>query len=211
MNLKDIKLEYNREELNRENLLKNPYEQVNKWFNEAISQGVSYPNAASLATVCVNSIPSVRTILIKDINLGGVTFFTNYNSRKARDIQTNQTVSLLLFWKELDRQIRITGKVTKTSKETSQHYFSTRSRESQVSALASNQSDVTTKEKLEDELERINKLYSENEKIPCPENWGGFNISFEEVEVWQGRPNRLHDRFKYEQENNEWLIRRLAP
>jgi pyridoxamine 5'-phosphate oxidase len=210
MDLKDIKLEYNREELNIESISKTPFPQISKWFSQALKAEITYANAATLATISNNNIPSARIVLIKDIKENGITFFTNYESDKAQNISNNNNVTILLFWKELDRQIRITGKAVKVSNEESQKYFSSRPKDSQVSAVASKQSQEVTKIDLYEAVDRINLEYKDKDII-CPNNWGGFLISYNEVEIWQGRPNRLHDRFLYRNINNVWKISRLAP
>jgi pyridoxamine 5'-phosphate oxidase len=210
MDLKNIKLEYIREELDIKDLAPTPLEQVKKWFEEAIKAEISYPNAASLATISKDNIPSNRIVLIKEINENGVQFFTDYTSSKGQDLDTNPIASILLFWKELDRQIRITGKVSKTSREVSQAYFAKRPKESQISATASMQSKSIDKEKLQSEVKNLQDEFK-NKDVECPSRWGGFHIELNEVEIWQGRPNRLHDRFLYKFIDNDWKIDRLSP
>lgn len=211
MNLEDIKLEYIREELNIEQLEKDPLDQFQKWMNQAIKTEISYPNAVTMTTVSEDNIPSSRIVLTKDISDKGITIYTDYHSDKGRDIEYNKNVSLLYFWKELDRQIRITGKASKTTREESQRYFHSRPKESQISAFISSQSKETTKEELY--MRKANALNEfSNKEVPCPEQWGGYLISIEKIEFWQGRPNRLHDRFVYTKEDNSnWKITRLQP
>jgi len=210
MKLKDIKLEYVREELNTEDLKANPYDQLHDWMNDVIQAEITYPNAATLSTVSADHIPSSRTVLIKDYHELGITFFSDYTSAKAMDINSNKNVSLLFFWKELDRQIRINGQVSKIDPMKSENYWNSRPKESQISAMASNQSSIISKEEL---YEHVNQLNSEfkNKTIPCPPNWGGYLVSIDSAEFWQGRPNRLHDRFKYTKHKSSWQIQRLAP
>jgi pyridoxamine 5'-phosphate oxidase len=210
MDLKDIKLEYNREELNLDNLATTPFEQINKWFSQALKAEISYANAATLSTVSKNQIPSSRIVLIKEIKSSGITFFTNFESDKSQDISSNSTVSLLFFWKELDRQIRITGKASKVSREESKEYFASRPKDSQISALASHQSKPVSKESLYSKVSDLSTEYTDK-IVPCPENWGGYLVSYEEIEIWQGRPNRLHDRFCYKSNGGSWKISRLSP
>lgn len=217
MDLKDIKLEYIREELNQKDLNSDPVKQLKKWFQEALNLEISYPNAATLATVNSQNIPSVRIVLVKDITPSGLQFFTDYTSKKGLDMEKNSNVSLLFFWKELDRQVRITGEVTKLSLEESHEYFYSRPRESQISALASHQSSIISKKELNEEVLRLKNLY-EGKKVEFPKTWGGYSISGSSFEFWQGRPNRLHDRFQYSIQpgsaNNgkvEWKIDRLSP
>ena len=210
MKLKDIKLEYIREELKTSDLSLTPHEQFHIWMDEAIKAEVSYPNAASLSTVSKDYIPSSRTILIKDYNENGVTFFSDYTSHKAMEINENPNASLLLFWKEFDRQIRITGTINKCDPLISESYWNSRPKESQISALASNQSSEISKEELE---RRVSEMTIEfkDQYIERPITWGGYQLSFDKVEFWQGRPNRLHDRFLYESKNDSWEIKRLSP
>jgi len=208
MNLKDIQLEYHHKELKIEDLAKNPNEQASKWMQEMIDSKITYPNAATLATANKDGIPASRVVLIKDISSSGLTFYTNYESAKAQEIKDNQIVSLSFFWKEADRQIRITASATKTSYEDSNEYFLSRSHASQINAIASPQSKKISKEDLENKVKAAEKS---DEKIKCPSFWGGYLLEIISAEFWQGRPNRLHDRFLYEKENNKWQISRLAP
>ena len=208
MNLKDIQLEYHHKELKLEDLAQNPNEQVSKWVQEMIDSNITYPNAATLATVSKKGIPASRVVLIKDISSRGLVFYTNYESAKAQEIKDNQIVSLSFFWKEADRQIRITAKATKTSYENSNEYFLSRSHASQINAIASPQSQKISKEDLEKKVKLAQESY---EEIKCPPFWGGYLLEIISAEFWQGRPNRLHDRFLYEKEKDVWQISRLAP
>jgi pyridoxamine 5'-phosphate oxidase len=210
MDLKDIKLEYIREELNQKDLNKDPIQQIQKWFKEAQISEISYPNAVTLATVNKHGVPSTRIVLVKEITNNGIIFFTDYASQKGIDLKSNNNVSILFFWKELDRQIRISGLATKISKEDSKEYFYSRSRDSQISALASNQSSTVSKEELVSRVKSINKEF-EGKEIKFPETWGGYIVSYNSFEFWQGRPNRLHDRFQYEKKAKDWNIQRLSP
>ena len=210
MDLKEIKLEYVRDELNLDDLNKNPYIQLKNWLDQAIKLEVSYPNAVSISTVNKENIPSTRIVLIKNVSDNGLVFFTDYDSQKGLDIESNNNVSILFFWKELDRQIRLTGKAYKTSRADSEEYFNSRARESQINAYASNQSKTTTKKLLYTSVENITKKFK-NKEIECPTNWGGYNVTIEAIEFWQGRPNRLHDRFKYSKSKSGWDIKRLCP
>ena len=209
MDLKKIKLEYVRDELNVKDLAYDPLVQFRKWFQEAINCEISYPNAATLSTVDKDHFPQSRVILIKEVNDQGIVFFTNYESAKAQQLSANNKAGLNIFWKELDRQIRVTGRVSKISAMESQAYFYSRPRESQISAIASPQSKSISKEELVKEIERIKKKYPD--KLPMPKNWGGFILRPIKMEFWQGRPNRLHDRFLYEPSSGGHKITRLAP
>jgi pyridoxamine 5'-phosphate oxidase len=210
MDLKDIKLEYIREELNQDDLNKEPVLQLQKWLKEAQKSEISYPNAVTLATVNSSGVPLTRIVLIKEITENGIHIFTDYSSQKGIDIQKNNNVSILFFWKELDRQIRVTGKATKLTLEESKEYFYSRPRESQISALASSQSSVVKKKELLESVETLTKNL-EGKKVEYPETWGGYTVSYDSFEFWQGRPNRLHDRFQYEKQDTNWKIDRLSP
>ena len=211
MDLKKIKLEYNRAELKKEDLAGHPFEQIQKWFKQAEEAQIEYLNAASIATVSREGIPSNRIILIKEITKEGAILFTDYESHKGADLAANSYTALCIFWKELDRQIRIIGKAEKISEEASTKYFHSRPKESQVSAYLSHQSHPVTKEELEEKQAKLLKEY-ENKEVPRPKRWGGYLVKFETVEIWQGRPNRLHDRFEYQIDaNNNWSITRLSP
>ena len=209
MDLKHIKLEYEREELERKNLTSSPFEMIQKWFDDAKKAEITYLNAANLATVNTKGVPSNRIILIKEMTEEGAIFFTDYSSDKAHHIETNPVASLCLFWKELDRQIRITGRAYKIPRDESEAYFHSRPKASQLSAYISSQSSVVDDHYLTQELTKATEAFKDK-VVPCPEDWGGFIVKYEEVEFWQGRPNRLHDRFVYKFENN-WKIERLSP
>lgn len=211
MNLGDLRMQYTMQDLRRKDLLDNPVEQFQKWLTEAQKASIIEPNAMVLATCNAKGIPSSRTVLLKHFDEQGLIFFTNYLSRKAQEIQENPYVAITFLWKELERQVLIQGKVEKTSRAISEEYFSKRPRQSQLGAAASQQSQVVPNRKcLEDEYNRLDKLF-EKQTIPCPKNWGGFLIKPSSYEFWQGRPNRLHDRFRYSLSNNQWIIERLSP
>lgn len=210
MDLKDIKLEYIREELNIEQLSQSPGEQLEKWMQDAIDTEISYPNAVTLSTIDKDGFPNARIVLAKDIQKDGLVFFTDYTSSKALELIKSRKVSVLFFWKELDRQIRIQGEATKVDPEESEEYFLSRPYESQISALASNQSSVINKEELVTRVEKLKEQYPKG-NVPYPANWGGYKVSIEKAEFWQGRPNRLHDRFAYNPKDNGHSIERLSP
>lgn len=211
MNLNDIRQEYLQDELTISSLQNEPIKQLNKWFNQALKSEISYVNSASLATVDQNGVPSNRIILIKDITEDGVTFFTDYRSDKAQAIEFNPNVCINIFWKEFDRQVRMVGKAKRISFEENQKYFQSRPKESQISATASIQSAQTTKEDLYHAVELLTSEYQLKDVLPCPQTWGGYEVTLTEFEFWQGRPNRLHDRFKYIKDGDSWIIKRVGP
>lgn len=210
MDLKSLPLEYHRSELKIEDLNKNPLTQMQEWMEYALKNNITYFHAANLATVCEQGWPSNRIVLIKEVNAIGPIFFTNYASRKGQELASNNRVAISLFWKELDRQVNLIGRTSKLSTYDSEEYFHSRPRASQISALASHQSHEVSKEELEAKVQEIEKKYL-NSEIPFPANWGGYQVSVEQIEFWQGRPNRLHDRFLYRKQNGEWKVDRLAP
>jgi pyridoxamine 5'-phosphate oxidase len=209
LDLKKIGAQYERVALNESDLPNNPIELLNQWFNKAIDAKIPYANAATISTIGSDGHPASRVILVKEIKNEKIIFFTNYNSAKAKDIEHSPKVSLNIYWKELDRQIRIKGEAKKISAKDSKIYFHSRPYESQVSAIISNQSSATTLEELETLTQDLKNKYPEA-PLPYPDYWGGYAISISEIEFWQGRPNRLHDRFLYNQTPN-WQKHRLAP
>lgn len=209
LDLKHIGAQYERVALDEKNLPYNPVELLTEWFSKAVDAKIPYANAATISTINEKGSPESRVILIKEIKEGQIIFFTNYNSDKAKAISKNNKVGINIYWKELDRQIRINGTADKIPPKESEAYFQSRPYESQISATISNQSSVVTR----DELERLTdelKLKYPDSPLPCPEYWGGYEISISEIEFWQGRPNRLHDRFRYEL-TDKWEKSRLAP
>lgn len=198
-------------ELDESNVSKSPFEQFSVWMKEAIDAQILDPNSMTIATADKNGVPSARIVLLKSIDEKGLIFFTNYESRKGRDLVENPKGSVVFFWKELERQLRVAGTVEKISKKESEEYFVTRPYESQIGALASKQSsEIPDRKSLEVKFAEIKNRYPEN-KVPLPDFWGGFRIIPNRFEFWQGRPNRLHDRIAYLKEKNEWRIVRLAP
>ena len=198
-------------ELSEDDVLSNPFEQFNVWFDEANQTEIVEPTAAILSTVGEDNHPSARTILLKEVNEKGFVFYTNYESKKAKDIASNPNISLLFLWKEQQRQVRIVGQSVKISREESEKYFRTRPRESQIGAWASHQSSVIPDRKsLDNKFEEYRKKFGDKE-IPLPDFWGGYVIIPNYFEFWQGRPGRLHDRICYKFEDQEWRIFRLAP
>jgi pyridoxamine 5'-phosphate oxidase len=206
----DLRQDYSLKTLDEKNVLSNPIEQFKVWFEEAQNAQIHEPNAMFLATVHQNK-PSGRVVLLKGIELENFVFFTNYNSRKGKEILENQHVSLTFLWVELERQVRIEGIATKADESYSTHYFHSRPRKSQLGAIASPQSQkIENRDVLEKQFEEFEKKY-ENQEIPKPEDWGGYFVKPSLIEFWQGRRSRLHDRILYENIDNLWQISRLAP
>lgn len=190
----------------------NPIKQFEIWWQHAIESKIEEPNAMTLATCTVSGKPSARIVLLKEINENGFVFFTNYLSRKGNEIEENPFVSLLFFWKELERQIRIEGKIKKISAKESDEYFFQRPRESRIGAWSSPQSRVIkSRGFLQENVEKYNSQFG-TQNIPRPDFWGGYIVEPYRIEFWQGRPGRLHDRLLYVLiENDFWKIERLAP
>jgi len=209
--LNNLRREYKLNKLSEETVHKSPFSQFESWFKQVMKMGLIEPNAMILATANKKSNPSVRVVLIKAISNKGITFFTNYNSRKGQDLSQNSSASLLFFWAELERQVRIEGKIKKISRAESQKYFDTRPVESRIAAWASEQSKkIPGREHLELKFQKLEKKFT-GKKIPVPPNWGGFRLVPEYFEFWQGRESRLHDRICYKKVNKNWKIFRLAP
>ncbi|MDB6109667.1 MAG: Pyridoxamine 5-phosphate oxidase [Pedosphaera sp.] len=204
--------EYTRGELRRADLKPSPFDQFAVWFEEACRGGVIEPNAMSLATAWADGRPLVRTVLMKSYDAHGFVFFTNLESRKARQIRENPNIALLFPWLALERQVIVTGKAERVSLAETLAYFLTRPRGSQLGAWVSQQSSViTTRKLLEAKLEEMERKFGEGE-VPVPSWWGGFRVVPQEIEFWQGRASRLHDRFLYtRQPDDSWNIDRLAP
>ena len=209
--ISDIRTDYTKLSIDEFGLKANPLDQFIEWFDHAVSTNISEVNAMVLSTVSTKGIPSARVLLLKGLENGGFTFFTNYNSSKGIDLAANPNACLTFFWKELEQQIRVTGIVEKIDTHLSEAYFHSRPRGSQISALASQQSSIiNNREDLTNEVVRLENKY-ENKEIPKPEHWGGYVLKPTSVEFWQGRSSRLHDRFLYENIDGIWHISRLAP
>ncbi len=211
MSIAHLRNNYSKGGLRRSDLVLNPLDQFKKWFDESVQSEVPEPNAMTLATVDESGQPSTRTVLLKLADERGFSFFTNYGSRKGIEIAMNPRVALTFFWPELERQVCIRGCCSKLSREESQLYFSSRPIGSQLGAWVSQQSShVPNREFLESKLTEVMATFGTN-PIPVPDNWGGFVVLPSAVEFWQGRPNRLHDRFCYTREGENWRIERLSP
>ena len=203
--------QYNKSKLTTDMLDDNPFKQFEKWYLEAQDSDILIPNAFSLATVSDTAMPSVRTVLLKYFDEEGFVFYTNYSSQKAKELDANPQAALLFPWLELERQVRINGRVEKVSAAQSFKYFSSRPRESQLAAWCSNQSSViSSRQMLLSKFEEVKQRFKSG-VIPLPSFWGGYRIVPESFEFWQGRTNRMHDRFQYSKSEKEWTIQQLAP
>ncbi len=211
-NLADMRREYTRVALDREHIKDNPFDQFTIWFDQACQAQLHEPNALSLATASADGRASIRTVLLKQFDERGFVFFTNYESKKARQIAENPNVALLFPWLALERQAIITGSAERISKAETLKYFMTRPLESRWSACASPQSRVIESRKvLQMQIEEMKHKFSDGQ-IPLPSFWGGFRVVPREFEFWQGGASRLHDRFLYtRQADDSWKIDRLAP
>ena len=211
LNIADIRKDYSLQSLHEVEVHHHPIKQFEKWWQEVIASEVVEANAMTLATCGANGRPSARIVLLKGFDEKGFKFYTNYQSRKAKEIEESPYASLLFFWKELERQVRIEGTITKVSTEESDEYFSQRPEKSKISAWSSPQSQVLqNRELLEQKVSQYEKEFA-NKNIPRPPNWGGYLINPEVIEFWQGRRSRLHDRIRYTAVNDLWQIERLAP
>lgn len=211
--LADLRREYTSAQLTRSHVAETPIEQFQTWFDEALDAQVEEPNAMTLATAAPDAAPSARIVLLKGVDERGFRFFTNYDSRKGTELAQNPQVALVFWWAALERQVRIEGRAERLSDHESSEYFRTRPRGSQLGAWASPQSRVVeNRAELEAKLEDVTAEYAD-EAVPRPANWGGYVVRPTQVEFWQGRPNRLHDRLRYRRSNDseDWTLDRLAP
>ena len=211
MTLADLRKDYSLAGLVEKDLARDPFQQFEKWFQEAEAAKIPEPNAMTLATATREGRPSARTMLLKGVDGRGFVFFSNYESRKGRELVANPSATLLLPWLLLERQVVIEGPVKKVPREESETYFHSRPRASQLGAWISQQSSVIAgRSVLEDGMKMIEQKYAGRE-VPLPPHWGGWRLMPESVEFWQGRRSRLHDRLRYRREKDEWIIERLAP
>lgn len=208
--LADLRNEYAREELDEKSVDTDPIRQFQAWMEEALAAKLPEPTAMTLATVNGRGRPSARIVLLKGVDARGFVFFTNYQSRKGKELAANPLAALTFLWKELERQVRIEGQAERVSAEDSQAYYATRPLGSRIGAWASPQSDaIESRAWLEQRWENLAREHGENP--PLPPNWGGYRILPDYFEFWQGRRSRLHDRIAYARAGERWKIARLAP
>jgi pyridoxamine 5'-phosphate oxidase len=211
MSIADIRKDYQRAALSERDVAADPIMQFTTWFDEAVTAEVLEVNAMCLATATPDAYPSARMVLLKGVDQRGFVFYTDYRSRKGRELADNPCASLCFFWPELERQVRINGAVQRVSRTESDEYFQSRPLPSRVGAWTSSQSSVlASREVLESQLAENEQRFASG-TVPLPEHWGGFRVVPEEIEFWQGRSSRLHDRIQFRKEAGQWVRRRLSP
>jgi pyridoxamine 5'-phosphate oxidase len=211
MSLADLRKDYSLAGLTEKDLARDPFRQFEKWFQEAEGAKVIEPNAMTLATATKDGRPSARTVLLKGVDGRGFLFFSNYQSRKGRELEANTRASLVFPWLVMERQVIVEGVVTPISREENENYFHSRPRASQLGAWVSQQSSIIPGRKvLEDSMKELETRYA-GQEVPLPPYWGGWRLNPETVEFWQGRRSRLHDRLRYRREKDGWVVERLAP
>jgi pyridoxamine 5'-phosphate oxidase len=211
MSLADLRKDYALAGLTEKDLARDPFRQFEKWFQEAEAAKLAEPNAMTLATASRDGRPSARTVLLKGLDGRGFVFYSNYESRKGREIEVNARVALVFPWIALERQVLVEGTVTKVAREESAAYFHSRPRASQLGAWVAQQSAVIPgRATLEEAMKALEKKHAGAE-VPLPPNWGGYRLQPERFEFWQGRESRLHDRLVYRQQGTAWTLERLAP
>ena len=212
MDITHLREDYRQSGLRRQQLNKHPHDQFDLWFKQAQEAELLEPNAMSISTVSSEGHPHSRVVLLKQYDDQGFVFFTNYESQKAQDMQHNPEVALLFSWLPLERQVRVNGRVEKITPEASERYFISRPRGSQIGAWSSPQSQVIRNREVLHQNQKHQEQSFENQEIPVPLHWGGYKVKPHTIEFWQGRSNRLHDRFVYrKQAQDHWDIDRLAP
>lgn len=207
----DMRKEYSRQSLEVQDISPDPIQQFQKWFDEATKSELPEPNAMHLSTVTEDGRPNGRVVLLKGIEESHFIFYTNYQSQKGKEMEKTPWVALTFFWVELERQVRIEGKVSKVAEEISTEYFHSRPRGSQIGAWVSPQSRVITGRDFLENRQKELEAQFEGEEVPRPEHWGGYAVEPTSLEFWQGRPSRLHDRILYSWQEDTWRIERLAP
>jgi pyridoxamine 5'-phosphate oxidase len=213
LSLEELRLEYKRGALDEANCDSNPIEQFRHWMTDARTAQLLEPNAKTLSTATTDGRPSGRIVLLKELTADEFIFYTNYTSRKGREMDANPFVSLTFYWAELERQVRVEGRVRRVSREKSEAYFQGRPKGSRLGALASPQSTrLPSRAPLERALAELQTKYQESDDVPTPEWWGGYAVRPDVLEFWQGRPNRLHDRIVYSRGGETaWVVGRLSP
>lgn len=211
--IEQLRKDYSAHTLDIEEVRPDPVEQFQVWFDEALNAEVPEPNAMTLSTATTNGAPSARIVLLKGVKDGNFLFYTNYNSRKGQELRANPRAALTFLWHELQRQVRIEGRVEVLSAEESTRYFQARPKGSQIGAWASPQStQIESREILEGRVEQLEEDFKGAEVLPRPEHWGGYRVVPHRIEFWQGRSSRLHDRIEYTlSEDGKWSVVRLAP
>ncbi len=210
IDLNSLRREFTSNGISRDSLSENPFVQFEKWMNDATEAKLTIPNAMSLATSDESGV-SIRTVLLKSFDENGFIFFTNYGSKKSKQIDNNPKAALLFPWIDLERQVKISGFVEKIPTLESIKYFATRPKDAQIGAWTSSQSSaISSRQILLSEFARMKQKFNKSE-VPLPDFWGGYRVIPDTIEFWQGRENRLHDRFIYRKESNSWKIDRLAP
>ena len=213
-NVQKVRKDYQKQELTRSDLPENPIELLESWLIDAAKADANDYNAMCLSTVDEFGNPSSRIVLLRSVTDKGIRFFTNYRSQKGKEIDANPNVCVNFFWRDLERQVRIVGKASRCTAEVSDDYFASRPRGSQVGAWTSQQSAVNVSPKIEDRVHLTARRFEETESIPRPDFWGGYDIAVESIEFWQGRPSRLHNRWRYQLRNNSksaWKLDQLDP
>ena len=212
-NPRDLRVDYGRGALNEADVSPDPFEQFGAWFNDALGANVPEANAMTLATVGDRGVPSARIVLLKDFDALGFTFYTNYDSRKGRDLAANPRAALCFFWQPLERQVRVEGTVERGSRAESEAYFRSRPRQAQIGAWVSQQSATIASRAELERLEAELQARFANVPVPLPDYWGGYRVVPQAIEFWQGRPSRLHDRLLYTRDTpgGGWTLRRLSP
>ena len=209
--LSDLRREFRSKPLRRDDLLADPMKQFQSWFDEALRVESAEPNAMTLATATADGLVSARTVLLKYYDQDGFVFYTNYGSRKAKDLEANPNAALLFHWDTMHRQVKVRGRAERVGMKDSLAYFRRRPRESQIGAWVSEQStSISTRAMLEEAFARMKARFADGE-IPLPGFWGGYRVVPEAIEFWQGQESRLHDRFEYQRAGEGWTVERLAP
>lgn len=207
-----LRKEYSSAYLNEQDINHDPFKQFELWMHQAVEAQILEPHAMNVCTVSAEGKPSSRIVLLRGFDHKGFVFYTNYNSHKGNDLEKNNHVCLNFFWSELERQVRIEGIISKVDEQTSIDYFNSRPRESRIGAWASEQSTIIESRKVvEDAFAFYTNKFKDTPIIPKPPHWGGYLVKPSNIEFWQGRPSRLHDRLKFTRNNNDWKIERLSP